>query len=116
MTEKGVPKPSTTEDEYFVREDAEKKRRIAREMKKALAAEELKRLKQLHWMHCPKCGMEMHTVRMRGTRDFDVDACFSCGGVFLDKAEIDVIAHPKQKGIMAAILNWFRDETEHPLK
>jgi Zn-finger nucleic acid-binding protein len=116
MTDKGVPKPSTIEDEYFVREDAEKKRHLAREMKNALAAEELKRLKQLHWMHCPKCGMEMHEVRMKGRRDFDVDACFSCGGVFLSKDEIDVIAHPKQKGIMAAILNWFRDETEHPLK
>ena len=111
MTEKGVPKPSTIEDEYFVREDAEKKRRIALENKRALAAEEQRRLKQLHWMHCPKCGMEMHEVRMG---DVHVDACFACGGVFLEKKDIGVIAHPKQKGIMAAILNWFHDETHYP--
>ena len=113
MSDSGVPKPSTTEDEYFVREDAEKKRRLALEQKKALAAEEQKRLRELHWMHCPKCGMDMHTVRFQ---NIDVDTCFSCGGVFLDKGEIDVIAHPTQKGIMAAILNWFKDETSRPVK
>ena len=113
MTHSGVPKPSTTEDEYFVREDAEKKRRIALETKRALAADERRRLKELHWMHCPKCGMEMSEVRFR---NLDVDTCFSCGGIFLDKGEIDVIAEPRQKGIMAAILNWFREETEHPVK
>ncbi len=113
MPDSGVPKPSTTEDEYFVREDAEKKRRIALEQKRALAAEEQKRLKELHWMHCPKCGMPLQEVRFQ---NIDVDTCFSCGGIFLDKGEIDVIAHPKQKGIMAAILNWFKDETRRPVK
>jgi hypothetical protein len=112
MTEKGIVKPSTTEDEYFVREDAEKKRRIALETKKALAAEEQKRLKDLHWMRCPKCGMQMQQVNLR--KNLDVDTCFACGGVFLDKGEIDVIAAPQQKGIMGAILNWFKDETTKP--
>jgi Zn-finger nucleic acid-binding protein len=113
MTEKGVPKPSTTEDEYFVREDAEKKRRIALETKKALAVEEQRRLKQLHWMHCPKCGMEMQEIHFR---NIDVDACFACRGIFLDEGEIDVIAAPQQKGIMSAILNWFKDETKRPVR
>ncbi len=111
MTEKGVPKPSTPEREYFVREDAEVKRRLALEVKRATAAEELRRIKDLHWMHCPKCGMEMQEVRLG---ELMVDTCFSCGGVFLDKGEIDVIAAPRQKGIMAAILNWFKDETHRP--
>jgi uncharacterized protein len=113
MTEKGVPKPSTTEDEYFVREDAEKKRRIALEMKKQVAGEQAAALRALHYMHCPKCGMKMQEVRYG---KLDVDACFSCGGVFLDKSEIDVIAQPQQKGIMGAILNWFKDETSNPAR
>jgi hypothetical protein len=112
MSDKGVVKPSTTEDEYFVREDAEKKRRIALETKKALALEEQRRLKELHWMRCPKCGMQMQPVNLR--KDLDVDTCFSCGGIFLDKGEIDIIAAPRQKGIMGAILNWFKDETTKP--
>jgi hypothetical protein len=114
MSDKGTPgKGSQSEEEYFVREDAEKKRRLALQARREKQAAELKALKEQHWMHCPKCGMEMHEVRYR---DLDVDTCFSCGGIFLDKDEIDVIAHPRQKGIMAAILNWFKDETSRPTK
>ena len=113
MTEKGIPKPSTTEDEFFIREDAEKKRRLALELKKSMAADEQRKLKELHFMCCPKCGLGLHQIKYRNV---DVDACFSCGGVFLDKGEIDVIAHPEQKGIMAAILNWFKDETQQPVR
>jgi hypothetical protein len=101
------------EDEYFVREDAEKKRRIAQEMKKEMAEEQQKALRELHHMHCPKCGMKLQEIRFR---EIDVDTCFSCGGIFLDKGEIDVIAAPQQKGIMSAILNWFKEETDRPVK
>jgi hypothetical protein len=111
MSEHGVHKPSQPEDEYFTLEDAEKKRRMALQVKKEMAADDAKRLRDLHFMHCPKCGMKMNEVRFRG---MDVDVCFACGGVFLDKGEIDVIAHPQQKGIMAAILNWFKEETKAP--
>ncbi len=113
MDNRGIQKPSSPEEEYFVREDAEKKRKLALQVKKSLDFEEQKRLKALHYMRCPKCGMEMHEIRFRG---LDVDTCFSCGGIFLDKGEMDVIAHPQQKGIMAAILNWFKDETQRPVK
>jgi Zn-finger nucleic acid-binding protein len=112
MADTGMTKPSTSEDEYFVREDAEKKRKIALELKKQLAADEQKKLKDLHFMHCPKCGMKMQEIRYG---KIDVDTCFSCGGIFLDKGEMDVIAQPQQKGIMSAILNWFKDETKHPV-
>ncbi len=108
MAKSRIPVPSHPESEFFVREEAELKRRHAQEAKKRLAAEEQKRLRDLHFMHCPKCGMQMHEIKYGR---LDVDACFSCGGIFLDKGEIDVIAHPEQKGIMAAILNWFKDET-----
>ncbi len=73
----------------------------------------LRKLRDLHFMRCPRCGMEMQEVSLRGLA---VDACFACGGVFLGKAAIDVIAAPQQKGIMAAILNWFSDETKSPVK
>jgi uncharacterized protein len=108
-----MTKPTSSEEEYFVREDAEKKRKLALALKRQTAEAEQKRLKELHWMRCPKCGMQMHEIRYQ---NIDVDACFSCGGVFLDKGEINVIARPQQKGIMAAILNWFKDETSSPVK
>ena len=113
MSDRGTPgKPSTSEDEYFVREDAEKKRRIALEAKRDKEASELKRLKDLHWMHCPKCGLEMHEVTVRG---MTVDVCFSCNGIFLDQAELAHIQKHESRGVMSAILNWFKPETKKPV-
>ena len=113
MFQHGIQKPSQPEGEYFTREDAEAKRRLALELNRQMAQEERERLRALHFMHCPKCGMQMHEVKLKG---LDVDLCFACGGVFLDRSEVDVIAHPQQKGIMAAILNWLRPEWETPVK
>ena len=113
MSDRGTPgKPSNSEDEYFVREDAEKKRRLAQQAKKDKEAAELKRLKDLHWMRCPKCGLEMHEVKFRGV---DVDVCFSCNGVFLDAGEIEQLEKPESRGVMSSILNWFKPETKHPV-
>ena len=113
MPDRGTPgKPSSSEDEYFVREDAEKKRRLAHQAKRDKQSAELKALKDLHWMHCPKCGLDMHEVNYRGV---DVDVCFSCNGVFLDQGELEHLQKPESKGVMSAILNWFKPETKKPV-
>ena len=108
MSDRGTPgKASNSEEEYFVREDAEKKRKLALQAKKDKAAAELKALKDLHFMHCPKCGMPMQEIKYRGV---DVDVCFACNGVFLDQGELEHIEKPESKGVMSAILNWFKPE------
>ena len=59
---------------------------------------------------CPKCGLGMQEVKFRGV---DVDVCFACGGVFLDKGELEHITLKEEtKGVMSAILNWFTPETK----
>ena len=113
MSDRGTPgKASSSEDEYFVREDAEKKRKLALQAKKEKQSSELKQLKDLHWMHCPKCGMDMHEVKYRGV---DVDVCFSCNGIFLDQGEMEHLVKHEGKGVMSAILNWFKPETKTPV-
>ncbi len=113
MSDRGTPgKPSNSEDEYFVREDAEKKRRLALQAKKEKEAAELKQLRDLHHMHCPKCGLQMQEVRLRGV---DVDVCFSCNGIFLDQGELEKLQKPESRGVMNAILNWFKPETKNPV-
>ncbi len=112
MPDRGPGKPSTAEDEYFVREDAEKKRKLAQQEKKAKEAGELKRLKDFHFMHCPKCGLEMHEVRFRGVH---VDVCFHCNGVFLDQKDLEHMEKPESRGLMGSILNWFKPETKKPV-
>ncbi|MBK9519219.1 MAG: zf-TFIIB domain-containing protein [Anaeromyxobacter sp.] len=106
MSDRGTPgKPSNTEDEYFVREDAEKKRKIALQAKKETQAAELARLKALHWLRCPKCGLEMQVVKYN---QHDVEVCFACKGIFLDEGELESIVKREKSGVMGAVLNWFK--------
>ena len=105
-------KPSSSEEEYFVREDAEKKRKLALQAKREKEAAELKRLKDLHFMHCPKCGMQMQEIKYRGV---DVDVCFACKGIFLDEGELEHLEKPESRGVMTSILNWFKPETKQPV-
>jgi hypothetical protein len=84
-------KPSDAEDEYFRKEEIRKLKDAAEESSRRMAEAERDRLKQLHWMRCPKCGMQLEEVDFR---DVKVDSCFTCGGMFLDKGEIDkALAH-----------------------
>jgi hypothetical protein len=113
MSDRGTPgKPSSSEEEYFVREDAEKKRKLALQAKREKETAELKRLKDLHFMHCPKCGLQMQEVRYRGV---NVDVCFSCNGIFLDQGELEHLEKPESRGVMTSILNWFKPETKNPV-
>ncbi len=109
MSDRGAPnKPSQIEDEYFVREDAEKKRKLAIQARKEKKDHELKELKALHFMHCPKCGLGLQEVKYKHV---DVDVCFNCGGVFLDKGDLEHISQKDEtRGVMSAILNWFKPE------
>lgn len=60
-----------------------------RRANEALAEQERERLRQLHFMHCPKCGAELSEVVFRGVK---VDKCFGCGGVYLDDGELEQLA------------------------
>jgi Zn-finger nucleic acid-binding protein len=112
MSDKGTPgKGSNTEEEYFVREDAEKKRKLAHRAAKDAVSAEKEKLKKLHWMRCPKCGMELHEIDFRG---IDVDVCFNCNGVFLDQGELQTIVKRETQGVMSSILNLFKRETHEP--
>jgi len=87
--------PRKLEDEYFHLEELEKLRRRRHEESRQLAQAERERAKAEHWMHCPKCGMELSEVDYR---DVKVDACFSCGGMYLDKGEIEKVLAYKERG------------------
>ncbi len=98
-------KPSTVEEEYFAREDALKKQKIALEQQQQLAQAHREELKKLHYMHCPNCGMELHALKFKG---FDVDKCFNCGGTWLDAGELEKLSEPEHGAVMNSVLNWFK--------
>lgn len=94
----------TPEEEYFAREDLAKIQRLAEEKRGQMALEEQEKLKAAHWMHCAKCGHELHPVSFRG---LTIDKCFQCGGVFLDNGELEKLAG-HESGFMNAVLSLFK--------
>lgn len=97
-------KPSHTEEEYFVRVEAEKKKKLAEEYARKLSHEQQKKLKELHFMHCPKCGMELHALPFKGVV---IDKCFSCHGIFLDNGELEKIVG-EERGFLSGVLSLFK--------
>jgi hypothetical protein len=105
---KDLDKPSNVEEDYFAREEIEKKRQLA--LKQARETEEKRKqeLKALHWMKCPKCGMDLQTLS-RGA--VEIDTCFNCHGIFLDEGELERLLKGEGKEavpVMSAVLNLFK--------
>lgn len=97
-------KPSHTEEEFFAREDAEKKRKLALERAKTLEAEQLEEQKRLHWMRCPKCGFELSAISFKGV---EVDRCFNCGVTVFDAGELEKIGVKEKDGMVKALVRVF---------
>jgi hypothetical protein len=89
-------KPSEKEEEFFVRMEFEKKKKIEEEKHKRLAEEEKKMLKELHYMQCPKCGMELIEIDYKGIK---IDECSECDGIWLDAGELETVAKLEKTGL-----------------
>jgi hypothetical protein len=97
-------KPSEREEEYFGRMEFERRKQIEMEGQKKLAVEEKERLKSLHFMKCPKCGMGLIEMDYRGIK---VDKCSACEGVWLDAGELDAVAG-LEKSVLDGLFNVFK--------
>ena len=99
-------KPSRAEDEYFAKQEIERRKQWAKEQSAKMATAEKDRLKQLHHMKCPKCGMDLATIALQG---INVDQCASCGGVFFDAGELDaLLAADKRGGVLGRVFSVFK--------
>lgn len=98
-------KPSKAEDEYFVRQELERRKQWAKEQSAKMAVEEKKRLRDLHYMKCPKDGMDLQTVELHGVK---IDQCATCNGIWLDAGELDQLIHPDRGGVFHRIGSVFR--------
>jgi uncharacterized protein len=88
-------KPSQIEDEHiWVQEMQLRMERLARQQQEQSAAEK-QRLKEAHWMHCPKCGNKL-AKEICGA--VEIDVCPSCYGVWLDKGELGAIVESTEQG------------------
>lgn len=94
------------EDEYFARIEFEKRKKALAEMQSRMLAEEREELRKQHWMHCPKCGMEMVEITFEGIK---VDKCSACLGIFFDNGEVDQLIEKNKPGFLGRMTSIFKD-------
>src|SRR5512142_3147160 len=94
-----VRKATESEEEYFARLEFEKRKKAEQEKQRSLAAAEKAKRKELHYMKCPKCGMELIEVDFKQIK---IDKCSSCDGVWLDAGELEAV-QKLDKGFLGRI-------------
>jgi uncharacterized protein len=97
-------KPSHEEEEFFAKEEANRLHALAQERARKMQEEERERLKQLHFMHCPKCGFDLKTMTFKGV---SIDRCFNCNGTWLDAGELETVAG-KESDFLHRVISVFR--------
>ncbi|HEX6161553.1 MAG TPA: zf-TFIIB domain-containing protein [Thermoanaerobaculia bacterium] len=101
-----LDKPSKAEDEYFARQELERRKKWAAEQAAKMKTEEKEKLKNLHWMKCPKDGMDLATIEFHGVK---VDQCATCGGIFFDAGEVEqMLQHEQGSGVLGRVMGIFR--------
>lgn len=84
-----IDKPSSPEEEYFAKQEAETKKKLRKQLKGDRDKFKKEHKKDLHWMKCPKCG---HDLEEEEYENIMVDVCKECGGIWLDPGEMELLA------------------------
>lgn len=92
-----IDKPSEREEEYFARKEFERKKKLEEALQKKLAEDERRKLKELHYMKCPKCGMALIEIDYKNIR---VDKCSDCAGIWLDSGELEAILESEESAVL----------------
>ena len=89
------------EDDWFRANEAKlieeaRQARKRREEERAAqeAASERTRVRDLHFMKCPKCGHDLREEELAGVK---VDRCTFCEGVYFDAGELDQVLLKKDE-------------------
>ena len=99
-----IEKPSDAEEEYFARLEFQKRQKAAEERERLMREEERRRLRELHQMRCPKCGMELVEIEYREVK---IDKCTKCAGIWLDSGELERIMGDAS-GFLGGVLKIFK--------
>jgi hypothetical protein len=98
------------ENEWFLQHEAKllEDARKAREKREAErreqeTAEERRRLKEQHFMKCPKCGHDLRAEKLQG---IEIDRCTFCEGFFMDAGELEELFLKKQQSERQGVLRW----------
>ncbi len=96
------------EDEWFLQHEQKlleqaRKAREAREAERRQeeTAERRRKLREQHFMKCPKCGHDLAAEDLEG---IEVDRCTFCEGIFMDAGELEGLFLRKQQQQRQSVL------------
>ncbi len=94
--------PSRNEEEYFARLDAELRKELRRKADEERAAQVAAERNK-----CPRDGSALVA---RETHHVVIDECPACGGMWLDKGELEILAagESQRTGFVGNLLNIFK--------
>jgi uncharacterized paraquat-inducible protein A len=95
------------EEEYFARKEFERRQKVEAEKQKQMEETEKQRLKELHHMRCPKCGMPLLEIDYKSIK---VDQCSNCRGIWLDNNEMESISklHTAEASALGKLFSVFK--------
>lgn len=76
-------KPSRNEDEYFVKQDADLIREMRARLDEQRATQPAGELNT-----CPRCATQLREEERHSVK---IDVCPNCGGIWLDKGELELL-------------------------
>jgi len=77
-----------TKKNIFIRLEFERAKKVEEDFKQKMLEDERNSLKELHYMRCPKCGMQLVEIDYKGIK---IDKCTECSGVWLDEGELEAV-------------------------
>ncbi len=99
-------KPSLIEDHHIRKHEIKTRLQKLEAEQQAAAETEKRRLKELHWMRCPKCGQKLTTEHYGSVES---DLCPSCRGLWLDANELEtILSSDSRRGLFGSCLKILR--------
>lgn len=89
-------KPTRSEDEYFIKQDAE----LIKAQRARLDEERARAERRSHHMKCPKCGADLAETELHHVK---VDKCPDCQGIWFDKGELEMLEQVDQSAVRGFI-------------
>jgi hypothetical protein len=97
-------RPSDPEDEYFARQEFERRRQELEAARTREADAERERILAVARGRCPKCASPLVELHLRG---IEVDRCSGCQGIWLDFGELDRLTEG-ESGLVGALRRVFK--------
>jgi uncharacterized protein len=93
MPSKMIPE----EEGYFAKLEREREKKLRERREQHIEQKEREKAKALHFMKCPKCGMDLLEMDFKGIK---IDECSSCHGIWFDAGELEAVAKTEKRHLV----------------